>query len=85
MFSFQIYVSLAGLLSVGMAILFAYGIATVFDVIYGPIQSIMPFLLLGELVRMKHYVLFLIASFSVVLLSAITKWYVLPVMLSSIT
>ncbi|XP_041359344.1 protein patched homolog 1-like isoform X2 [Gigantopelta aegis] len=43
----RVYVSLAGLLSVGLAILFAYGIATVFDVIYGPIQSIMPFLLLG--------------------------------------
>ncbi|XP_055956287.1 patched domain-containing protein 3 [Patella vulgata] len=43
----RIIVSLLGLGSVGLAILFAYGIATFLDVIYGPIQSIMPFLLLG--------------------------------------
>ncbi|XP_071117818.1 NPC intracellular cholesterol transporter 1-like isoform X1 [Haliotis cracherodii] len=43
----RIYLSLIGLFSVGLAILFAYGLATAFDVIYGPIQSIMPFLLLG--------------------------------------
>ncbi|XP_046544778.1 protein patched homolog 1-like isoform X1 [Haliotis rubra] len=43
----RIYLSLIGLFSVGLAIIFAYGLATVFDVIYGPIQSIMPFLLLG--------------------------------------
>ncbi|XP_070195122.1 patched domain-containing protein 3-like isoform X2 [Littorina saxatilis] len=43
----KIYVSLAGMLCVGLALLFAYGLATAMDLIYSPIQSIMPFLLLG--------------------------------------
>ncbi|ESO88138.1 hypothetical protein LOTGIDRAFT_165877 [Lottia gigantea] len=47
MIEHRIIVSLLGLTSVGLAILFAYGVATALDIIYGPIQSIMPFLLLG--------------------------------------
>lgn len=38
---------------VGLAILVAYGIATTFDVMYNPIQSIMPFLLLGEYLKLQ--------------------------------
>ncbi|CAG5135683.1 unnamed protein product, partial [Candidula unifasciata] len=43
----KIYLSLAGMACVGLAILAAYGLATGFGVMYSPIQSIMPFLLLG--------------------------------------
>lgn len=43
----KLLLSLAGLLSVGMSIGFAYGLATTFDVIYGPVHALMPFLLLG--------------------------------------
>ncbi|XP_076441160.1 patched domain-containing protein 3-like isoform X2 [Babylonia areolata] len=43
----KIYVSLAGMMCVGLSLLFAYGLATAMDLIYSPIQSIMPFLLLG--------------------------------------
>ncbi|KAL8606350.1 hypothetical protein ACOMHN_050830 [Nucella lapillus] len=43
----KIYVSLAGMLCVGLSLLFAYGLATAMDLIYGPIQSILPFMLLG--------------------------------------
>ncbi|XP_078317578.1 patched domain-containing protein 3-like isoform X2 [Crassostrea virginica] len=43
----KLLLSLAGLLSVGMSIGFAYGLATTFGVIYGPVHAIMPFLLLG--------------------------------------
>ncbi|GFO10919.1 patched domain-containing protein 3 [Plakobranchus ocellatus] len=43
----KIYVSIAGMLCVGLAILVAYGLATAMDVIYSPIHSIMPFLILG--------------------------------------
>jgi hypothetical protein len=45
---FQIYVSLAGMLCVGLSLLVAYGTATAFGLIYSPIQSIMPFMLLGK-------------------------------------
>ena len=51
LFSFllwQFYVSLAGILSIGLAILFSYGIALGFGLIYGPIHALMPFLLLGK-------------------------------------
>ena len=44
---FQIYVSLAGMMCVGLSLLFAYGLATAMNLIYSPIQSIMPFMLLG--------------------------------------
>ncbi|KAK7483450.1 hypothetical protein BaRGS_00025249 [Batillaria attramentaria] len=43
----KIYISLAGMICVGLSILFAYGLATAMDLIYSPIQSIMPFMLLG--------------------------------------
>ncbi|XP_062571454.1 protein patched homolog 1-like isoform X2 [Saccostrea cucullata] len=43
----KLLLSLAGLLSVGMSIGFAYGLATTFGVIYGPVHALMPFLLLG--------------------------------------
>lgn len=43
----KIYVSLAGMLCVGLSLLFAYGLATAMNLIYSPIQSIMPFMLLG--------------------------------------
>ena len=44
----QLYISLAGILSIGLAILFSYGIAMYFGFIYGPIHALMPFLLLGK-------------------------------------
>ncbi|XP_025110029.1 patched domain-containing protein 3-like [Pomacea canaliculata] len=43
----KIYVSMAGIMCIGLAILFAYGLATALDVMYSPIQTIMPFMLLG--------------------------------------
>ncbi|XP_012942197.1 protein patched homolog 3 [Aplysia californica] len=43
----KIYISLSGMACVGLSILVAYGIATALDIIYSPIQTIMPFLLLG--------------------------------------
>ncbi|BFY99481.1 hypothetical protein BsWGS_02520 [Bradybaena similaris] len=43
----KIYLSLAGMGCVGLAILAAYGLATSFGVMYSPIQNVMPFLLLG--------------------------------------
>ncbi|KAK3599821.1 hypothetical protein CHS0354_022387 [Potamilus streckersoni] len=43
----KLYVSIAGILTIGLAILFAYGIAMVFGVMYGPVHALMPFLLLG--------------------------------------
>ncbi|KAL3868797.1 hypothetical protein ACJMK2_041557 [Sinanodonta woodiana] len=43
----KLYVSLAGILSIGLAIVFAYGIAMLFGVMYGPVHALMPFLLLG--------------------------------------
>ncbi|KAL5022900.1 hypothetical protein ScPMuIL_002055 [Solemya velum] len=43
----KFYLSIVGLSSVGLAIAFAYGVALTLGVIYGPIHSIMPFLLLG--------------------------------------
>ncbi|GFR61545.1 patched domain-containing protein 3 [Elysia marginata] len=43
----KIYVSVCGIVCVGLAILVAYGLATAMDIIYTPIQSIMPFLVLG--------------------------------------
>ncbi|XP_076059078.1 patched domain-containing protein 3-like isoform X2 [Oratosquilla oratoria] len=39
--------SLLGLLCVGMATLISYGLCSAFDIPYGPVNSIMPFLLLG--------------------------------------
>ncbi|XP_060591012.1 patched domain-containing protein 3-like [Ruditapes philippinarum] len=43
----KLYVSLSGILTIGLAILFCYGLAMAFGFIYGPIHSLMPFLLLG--------------------------------------
>ena len=45
---FQLYISLAGILCIGLAILFSYGIAMYAGFIYGPIHALMPFLLLGK-------------------------------------
>ena len=47
--SLQLYISLAGILCIGLAILFSYGIAMYAGFIYGPIHALMPFLLLGKL------------------------------------
>ncbi|XP_052073825.1 NPC1-like intracellular cholesterol transporter 1 isoform X1 [Mytilus californianus] len=43
----KLYLSLAGLLVVGLSIMFAYGLAMACGVIYGPVHALMPFLLLG--------------------------------------
>lgn len=43
----KLYISLCGILSIGLAILFCYGLAMAFGFIYGPIHALMPFLLLG--------------------------------------
>ncbi|XP_033738754.1 patched domain-containing protein 3-like isoform X3 [Pecten maximus] len=43
----KFYLSIAGLLSVGLAIGFAYGLAITCGVLYGPVHALMPFLLLG--------------------------------------
>ncbi|XP_021370704.1 patched domain-containing protein 3-like isoform X1 [Mizuhopecten yessoensis] len=43
----KFYLSMAGLLSVGLAIAFAYGLAISCGVLYGPVHALMPFLLLG--------------------------------------
>lgn len=43
----KLYLSLAGLLVVGLSIMFAYGLAMICGVIYGPVHALMPFLLLG--------------------------------------
>ncbi|XP_060064761.1 patched domain-containing protein 3-like [Ylistrum balloti] len=43
----KFYLSIAGLLSVGLAIGFAYGLAISCGILYGPVHALMPFLLLG--------------------------------------
>nr|SVE93817.1 EOG090X0BEK [Scapholeberis mucronata] len=41
------FLSLTGIVSVAMAILVSYGLCSAFGVFYGPVHSILPFLLLG--------------------------------------
>ncbi|KAI8773865.1 NPC1-like intracellular cholesterol transporter 1 isoform X1 [Biomphalaria glabrata] len=43
----KVYVSLVGMYCIGLAILVSYGLSTALDVIYNPILSMLPFLLLG--------------------------------------
>ncbi|KAL4236787.1 Patched domain-containing protein 3 [Mactra antiquata] len=43
----KLYVSLIGIFTIGLAIMFCYGIAMACGFIYGPIHNLMPFLLLG--------------------------------------
>lgn len=43
----QAFLSLMGIASVAMAILVSYGLCSAFGVFYGPVHSILPFLLLG--------------------------------------
>ncbi|XP_052280398.1 protein patched homolog 3-like isoform X3 [Dreissena polymorpha] len=43
----KLYVSLAGIFSIGLAIVFSYGLAMAFGFLFGPIHNLMPFLLLG--------------------------------------
>jgi len=44
----QLYLSLSGIMTIGLSLLFCYGIAMACGVLYGPIHNIMPFLLLGK-------------------------------------
>lgn len=46
-FYLQAFLSLTGIASVAMAILVSYGLCSAFGVFYGPVHSILPFLLLG--------------------------------------
>ncbi|XP_052775868.1 protein patched homolog 3-like isoform X2 [Mya arenaria] len=43
----KLYVSLTGIFTIGLSILFSYGLAMGFGFLYGPIHNMMPFLLLG--------------------------------------
>ncbi|KAH9519679.1 hypothetical protein Btru_003303 [Bulinus truncatus] len=43
----KVYVSLVGMYCIGLSILVSYGLSTALDVIYNPILSMLPFLLLG--------------------------------------
>jgi Niemann-Pick C1 protein len=46
-FFYQAFLSLTGIASVAMAIVVSYGLCSAFGVFYGPVHSILPFLLLG--------------------------------------
>ncbi|KAJ8305936.1 hypothetical protein KUTeg_016481 [Tegillarca granosa] len=43
----KVFLSLAGILCVGLSIAFAYGFAIACGVLYGPVHALMPFMLLG--------------------------------------
>ena len=47
---FQIFLAMSGLLSIGMAIIFTYGVGLGTGIMFGPIHQITPFMLLGMLV-----------------------------------
>jgi hypothetical protein len=48
---FQIFLAMSGLLSIGMAIIFTYGVGLGTGIMFGPIHQITPFMLLGMLVK----------------------------------
>lgn len=45
---FQVFLALAGLLSIAMAIIFTYGVGFGTGIMFGPIHQITPFMLLGK-------------------------------------
>lgn len=45
---FQIFLAMSGLLSIGMAIIFTYGVGLGTGIMFGPIHQITPFMLLGK-------------------------------------
>ncbi|XP_072050726.1 patched domain-containing protein 3-like [Amphiura filiformis] len=47
MIEHKVYLSLAGILTVGLSIISAMGLASAFGQAYGPVHSVLPFLLLG--------------------------------------
>ena len=44
----QVYVTLAGILCIGFAIIFAMGLLSYANVAWGPLHNVLPFLLLGN-------------------------------------
>ncbi|XP_072018587.1 uncharacterized protein [Amphiura filiformis] len=58
-----VYLSLAGILAVGLSILSAMGLASAFGLVYGPVHSILPFLLL--VTSVTDFCAFLIGSTTV--------------------
>ena len=47
----QVYVSLSGILCIVMSLVVTFGLASYCQLFYGPIHSVMPFLLLGKLFK----------------------------------
>jgi len=42
-----VYLALGGVIGVGLSIAVSFGLSSAFGIGYGPVQSILPFLLLG--------------------------------------
>ena len=44
----QVWLAFSGLLSIGLAIVFTYGLGFATGIMFGPIHQILPFMLLGK-------------------------------------
>lgn len=60
----QVWLALSGILSTAMAIGMSFGLCSAFGLLYGPIHSSLPFLLIGEILCLSPFSFLLLHSLS---------------------